>query len=1012
MLGHQFRVLLFVSILGFAISSDASDPRLEFTRMVAHWSQYGDPDYLEFIEKANPELVQLGFYGGHFWSLAHTPQFGGYPAHFPVQGIPEGNKWFKEKNSILRKKKIKVIGHFNVEFLVGEPDSAEGPRGFFKFYRELWDEKLLGPKPPVEDPVEFLEKDREGNPVPKQSYSIGGMHEYFACLRNPHWQYVLKAWVTHGIKQGLDGFIANYFYRHDCLCEHCQSGFRKYLAERHDKAGLKEFGISRLEDHVFEEIECWHKPEESTPLRREMLRWSQISNKEVFDEVFLKHGRSLKSDLIVAQWNHLSDFSQIKGDERSLLPAERWGADENYLWYSTGASAVYTDLKNGVLGDATLQARYIRGSFDDKPYTLGKYEAVRTRAAIAELAANGGAPMGFYAKFKDPDASAVFARYYGFLEEHHRIFHANQSLAEVALLFPRKAIHRGDLGALEEFKKKGRELLDEHILFDVIPDDILDRVEMERYVGVVDPSKEHGDLDPGIRKALSSIEAGPFVRASVSRPAGGGEVNLHFVNYNREELPPHKNGRPNPGKGPGDEKPISTDPIPVRYFLSHDDRKVVESIEVITPENEPVEIPFETKNNRVVFEVPSFPVYAIARLKLTHRNPDKLPKVAGVTTVYHHNSHSDVLFSRMTETDSLDWTGRKPNLDLTSVYVDQFPENDIGRAHSEKYQFPLVKSVPQALTNEQGDLAVDGVLLVGEHGDYPRSDTTQIIYPKRRLFSEIVDTFRKTGKVVPVFCDKHLADNWEDAKWIYDQSKEMDFPLMAGSSIPGLWRYPATDVQRDAKLEEIVGISYHTLDAYGFHGMEMIQCLAERRAGGETGIKRVRCITGPEVWTSDLYNRELFEKALERQWNQKYLRRKPLQELVKDPVLFVMDYEDGLRASMLTLNGAAISWTAAWKYTDETGLGVDSSLFWTQEERPFYHFAILLRNIESMVESEKPPWPVERTLMSSGALDALLISKRDGGHWLDTPHLGFEYQSDWNWKQPPPPPRGRPHDQQ
>ena len=75
-----------------------------------------------------------------------------------------------------------------------------------------------------------------------------------------------------------------------------------------------------------------------------------------------------------------------------------------------------SDLASGALGEATLQARYVRGAFDDKPFTLGKYESTRIRAAIAELAANGGAPMGFYTNFKDADARRELARYYNFLQ--------------------------------------------------------------------------------------------------------------------------------------------------------------------------------------------------------------------------------------------------------------------------------------------------------------------------------------------------------------------------------------------------------------------------------------------------------------------------------------------------------------------------------------------------------------------------------------------------------------------
>src|SRR4030095_6121928 len=125
---------------------------------------------------------------------------------------------------------------------------------------------------------------------------------------------------------------------------------------------------------------------------------------------------------------------------RCLLPGEIWGKDEDYLWYSTGDAANHTDLASGVLGEGTLQARYIRGAFDDKPFTLGKYESTRIRVAIAELAANGGAPMGFYTSFKDPLARAEIVRYYRFLEAHDAIYRDNRPRGEAALLFPRRRI--------------------------------------------------------------------------------------------------------------------------------------------------------------------------------------------------------------------------------------------------------------------------------------------------------------------------------------------------------------------------------------------------------------------------------------------------------------------------------------------------------------------------------------------------------------------------------------------
>jgi hypothetical protein len=593
------------------------DPgRFEFTRLVAHWDGYGDPAYLDFIREARPEVAQVGFYGAHFWSLGHTAQFDGYPAHFPVRGLDELGDWFEDLNGRLHAEGVKVVGHFNVEFLVGDPDGPEGPTGFFRFYRDLWDEDVLGPRP-VEDPVRLLETDADGRPIRTRTYAIGGMDEHWACLRNPAWREVLKAWVRHGIRRGLDGFIVNYFYRHNCLCEHCQAAFRRYLRGRFRPEELRErFGIDDLDAHRFGEIVSWHPPAESSPLRMEMLRFSQVTNKEAFDEVFVRYGRSLKPDLILAQWNHLGDLAQIDGDERCLLPAELWGRDETYLWYSTGDSANATDLAKGVLGEGTLQARYIRGAFDDRPFTLGKYEGTRIRAAIAELAANGGAPMGFYTRFTDPAARAEIVRYYRFLARHDPLYRANRPHAEVALLFPRTFVHRGDASAVDRFRTLGRALLDGHVLFDVLPDDPSSADRAAGYARVVTVEDRPEAVLEALPAARSRFEAPATVRVSASRPASGdGEIDLHFVNYDRTEPPPGPDGRPGPGSGIVDEKPRPVSGIVAEVALPEGAR--LRGVRFLTPERED-EVAIEPRSvadGRVRFAVPPFLVYGVARVE-------------------------------------------------------------------------------------------------------------------------------------------------------------------------------------------------------------------------------------------------------------------------------------------------------------------------------------------------------------------------------------------------------------
>ena len=317
----------------------------------------------------------------------------------------------------------------------------------------------------------------------------------------------------------------------------------------------------------------------------------------------MKYGRSLKPDLLVGQWNHLGQFNQIKGDERCLLPKELWAKDEDYLWYSTGSSAFYTDLKNGRLGEGTLQARYIHGASGGKPFTLGKYESTRTRVSIAELAANGGVPMGFYTRFTNPEARAVIIQYYQFLRRHRTIFQGSQSAADTLLLFPRSAVHYGDVQSVQSFMELGDALLNRHVLFDVLPDDLATPDVQARYRAVYSVHNPTGSDTEFIR-----IQAPNTVRASLSRPAKGNRLHLHLVNYNRTEPAKPRSA----GGGIHDEKPIAAEGI--HFTLPN--TTSIRRAELLSPElAEPIPLqPQADGADRNRIEVPKFLVYAIIEL--------------------------------------------------------------------------------------------------------------------------------------------------------------------------------------------------------------------------------------------------------------------------------------------------------------------------------------------------------------------------------------------------------------
>src|SRR5579859_7493722 len=153
------------------------------------------------------------------------------------------------------------------------------------------------------------------------------------------------------------------------------------------------------------------------------------------------------------------------------------------------------------------------------------------------------------------------------------------------------------------------------------------------------------------------------------------------------------------------------------------------------------------------------------------------PKVAAIITEYRRRAHADVIVSKLLDGYDLDGTVVKPSVDVVSMYVDQFPPGDLSRPFSVFFKVPIFPTIAEALTLGGSSLAVDGVVLVGEHGDYPENERGQHLYPRRRFFEACTDVFRQTGRSVPVFCDKHLSWNWENARWMVDTARELGFPF-------------------------------------------------------------------------------------------------------------------------------------------------------------------------------------------------------------------------------------------
>ncbi len=378
-----------------------------------------------------------------------------------------------------------------------------------------------------------------------------------------------------------------------------------------------------------------------------------------------------------------------------------------------------------------------------------------------------------------------------------------------------------------------------------------------------------------------------------------------------------------------------------------------------------------------------------------------MKQVAAIVTEYRKRSHADVILTKILEGYNHDG-GERPGLKLVGLYVDQFSSNDMSRSLAKKHGFTIFTTIQDALTLGGSKLAVDGVLSIGEHGRYPSNAKGQILYPRRRFFEGVVNVFENCKKIVPVFNDKHLSAAWTDAKWMYDKARELFVPFMAGSSIPLTWRRPELTLEKGCELVEAVQICYGHPEAYGFHGLEAMQCMAERRKGGETGVRAVQAVKGAAMWEAldaGKWSKELLDAALALVPAHAGADVRALTSKADGAALWLIEYRDGFRAAVANLNG----WVregdgGAFVFAGKLKGNVKpaATLFYLQSRDPFAHFAWLLRAIDSMVQTNHPPFPVERTLLTTGVLDAAMTSTAEGGRRIETPHLAISYRpSDW-----------------
>jgi hypothetical protein len=377
-------------------------------------------------------------------------------------------------------------------------------------------------------------------------------------------------------------------------------------------------------------------------------------------------------------------------------------------------------------------------------------------------------------------------------------------------------------------------------------------------------------------------------------------------------------------------------------------------------------------------------------------------KIALVTTAYHYLSHAYHIAGRFLDGYLKGDNYHFSEFGIASAFVEQVRDNDLSRDLAKQHGFRVSPTIEDALTLGTGKLAVDAVLLIAEHGEYPYNAKGQKLYPRYEFFSKVADVFRRSGRTVPVFCDKHLSYDRKKAKEMVATSKELGFPLMAGSSLPVTWRRPEIELPVETKVKEAVVASRGELEIMGIHALETLQCMVERRTSGQQGVKAVTGLQGDAVWKAGDDGRwswELLEHALGRSPSRnagdvrdncrRFRRPVVWGHFVPGPIAFLLEYRDGVTGTVLQLDGHVADETFAARIDGQEKRV--STLFWLPPPPGAAFLEALTTHIETFFATGKPPYPVERTLLTGGILDYALESRINGGKRLETPDLDVSY---------------------
>ena len=372
------------------------------------------------------------------------------------------------------------------------------------------------------------------------------------------------------------------------------------------------------------------------------------------------------------------------------------------------------------------------------------------------------------------------------------------------------------------------------------------------------------------------------------------------------------------------------------------------------------------------------------------------PRIAVLVSYWAFTrSHADWIVNKLIDGYWWDGAHTDSRVEVVSVYIHQLQESGLGQKVCQAKNIPIFKTVGEAVTLGGKDLAVDGVVIVAEHGEYATDLKGHWLLPRWWIFQQVIQVFEKSKRSVPIFNDKHLSYNWDEAKWMFNKSRELNFPLTGGSSIPAYYRTPEIEIDIDTPIKNSIVIGGAGDEGGIFHAIDVLQGFVERRKGGETGVKSIQSIRVAEAWKwverNPWAGKLLDAVAIKFEFKPGYFQETPQTNIC------VINYNDGTKAAVI--GGRSVGWTYAGEIQGKNEPTIISMLGWAGPYDQYHASNAQPHWITEMMVTKKEPYNAERLLLSTGITNHYMESNWEGskysavGRTLETPELNIKYRS-------------------